>query len=97
MAVVNVTETLVHMVFQNEFIYQKLDCNCEQCINDVLALTLNNLPARYVSTDKGEAYAKVQYFNPQLRSDIIREITLAVGQVNLKPHHKIKSSNESLP
>jgi competence protein ComFB len=92
MTLVNVTETLVHMVFNNEFIDRKLACSCEQCVNDVLALTLNNLPSRYVSTDKGEAYVKVQYFNPQIRSDILRELTLASGQVNAKPHHSSTGS-----
>ena len=87
MNLVNVTEILVHMVFDNEFIDRKLACSCEQCVNDVLALTLNNLPPRYVSTDKGEAYVKVQYFNPQIRSDILRELTLASSQVSNKPHH----------
>ena len=38
MNLVNVTEILVHMVFDNEFIDRKLACSCEQCVNDVLAL-----------------------------------------------------------
>jgi competence protein ComFB len=89
MTLVNVTETLVHMVFNNEFVKRKLACPCDQCVNDVLALTLNNLQPRYVSTDKGEAYVKVQYFNPQIRSDILRELTLSADQVNAKPHHAL--------
>ncbi len=92
MALINVTETLVRMVFHDEFLDKKLICTCEQCLADTIALTLNRLPSRYVSTDQGLAYVKTQYFNPQIHTDIIRELTMAASQVASRPHHTMIQS-----
>ena len=87
MSLVNVTETLVRMVLDKDFIERELSCACEKCVADVMALTLNQLPARYVSTDQGLAYVKAQYFNPQIQSDIFKELAIAANLVGTKPHH----------
>lgn len=86
--VYNVTETLVKDLFANAFLQNRsLKCNCTQCQDDILAMALNQLPTRYVATDKGEAYVKAQYFNPQLQSDVLRELEFAAENVGLRPRH----------
>jgi competence protein ComFB len=47
---------------------------------DILALALNRLPPKYVSTAKGEMFAKTQLRN-QVESDVYRELTYAVDKV----------------
>ncbi len=88
MAVVNVTQMLVEGIFVEQFLHHcKLECDCAQCRDDIIAMTLNHLPSRYVSTDRGEAYVKAQYFDPQLQSDIIRELTVSAKVVGERPKH----------
>lgn len=88
MALYNVTETLVRVMFNDDYMQRRLVCRCEQCQNDILALTLNRLPSRYVSTDQGQAYVKAQFLNSQLQSDIIKELTISAGLVGKSPRHR---------
>jgi competence protein ComFB len=84
----NVIEALVRMTFDESFIHkQVLKCECQQCCDDILAYALNHLPSRYVTTDQGNAYVKVQYLNPQLQSDILRELALGAEIVGKNPRH----------
>jgi competence protein ComFB len=88
MAVVNVTQMLVKHIFAEQFVQHcDLMCDCPQCRDDIMAMTLNHLPTRYVSTNRGEAYVKAQYFDPQLQSDIIRELTVSAKVVGQRPNH----------
>ncbi len=47
---------------------------------DVMAITLNRLPAKYVSTEKGEVFAKTQ-LRAQLESDVYKELSYAIEKV----------------
>lgn len=85
--VFNATETLVRIMFQDEYIQQRLTCNCSACRDDILALTLSRLPSRYVSTDQGEAYVKAQFLNSQLQSDILKELAISMDIVAVRPRH----------
>jgi competence protein ComFB len=91
-ALYNVTEALVRMMLEDAYLHKgRLACECEQCIDDIMAIALNRLPSRYVSTDEGMMYAKAQYFDPQLQSDVIRELALASSIDSQKPRHKQSS------
>ena len=60
----------------------------ESKIDDILAITLNRLPAKYVTTDKGEVFAKTQ-LRAQLDSDVYKELAYAIEKVTL-----VKRENE---
>lgn len=62
-------------------------CKCSKCNLDVLAIALNNLPARYVVTEKGRVYAKIVELELQFKTDVVRELTKAVGVVKTSPQH----------
>ncbi len=34
-------------------------CTCEECLEDMMCLALNALPAKYVSTSKGKLFSKL--------------------------------------
>ncbi|GLG02445.1 hypothetical protein Alches_24860 [Alicyclobacillus hesperidum subsp. aegles] len=88
MPIVNVTEQLATQLLQDSEIYDLLKCKCEQCISDVLAMALNRLPARYVTTDTGRVFVNASYYlHPQLQSDIVTELTRSALQVSSHPHH----------
>lgn len=52
----------------------------EKQLNDVMALALNKLPPKYVSTQRGEMFAKTQ-LRAQVETDVYRELTHAIERV----------------
>lgn len=62
-------------------------CNCNKCKLDIAAIALNNLKPRYVVTEKGELYTKVDEMETQYIADIIKEITKAIEIVKQDPRH----------
>jgi competence protein ComFB len=55
------------------------DCD-ERLQADIMAIVLNALPPRYVSTDKGEMFVKTQ-LRAQVETDVYRELSLAIAKV----------------
>lgn len=84
----NMTEVLVE---------QKLDsmltsgnyhgCTCQQCREDIMAFTLNHLPAHYVSTDVGALYSKANHYATGADFDILKELARAMQVVERSPRH----------
>lgn len=64
-------------------------CKCEKCRLDIIAISLNNLPSKYVVTDKGELYSKVQELEQQFDVDIETQIVKAAVHVSKNPKHDI--------
>lgn len=64
-----------------------LECKCEKCKDDIRALALNNLKPIYVATEKGILYTKLNEFNMQFKTDVIREIISAIEKVKENPRH----------
>ncbi|WP_105615618.1 late competence development ComFB family protein [Vallitalea okinawensis] len=62
-------------------------CSCEKCMYDIAALALNELPPRYIVTERGELYTKTELLHKQYPIDIISVITRAAEIVNKNPHH----------
>jgi competence protein ComFB len=62
-------------------------CQCKVCRYDIVALTLNNLPPKYVVREQGELYSKINTLDYQYRIDIIAAITRSVMIVKDKPRH----------
>ena len=84
----NYTEIMVDEVLEDILKTEKNICTCEACILDIKAIALNNLPARYVVTEKGEVYKKLDSLNQQMRVDIYKALTKAINQVKKNPRHK---------
>jgi len=62
-------------------------CKCDICRSDMMALALNRLPSKYVATQKGRVYTKLEEINVQFKTDIIKEVARAVEHVKDKPRH----------
>lgn len=68
----------------------RLQCTCDKCIEDIKALTLNNLKPMYVVSDKGIIYSKINELETQFNVDIISELTRAIEIVAQNPKHDLK-------
>jgi competence protein ComFB len=62
-------------------------CWCARCEKDVFAFALNKLPAKYVVTDKGRMYTKLQEMETQLNADVTREVYKAIETVAANKRH----------
>lgn len=63
-------------------------CKCELCVMDIAAIALNDLPPKYIATEKGELYSKVNSLRNQFEVDVIAAITKAAVLVKRSPRHK---------
>ena len=52
---------------------------------DILAYALNRLPPRYVVTDKGHLFTRVDELRQQFKTDLIVELTKAIHFINSNP------------
>ena len=63
-------------------------CSCKTCVNDVLALTLNLLPTKYVTIDKGRQLVQLESYKKQYETDILAALTKACVRVKASPRHE---------
>jgi len=82
----NHTEDFVEE-FLDDQIRQMGGCNCPRCRADVLALTLNELPAHYVVSDLGRRLTKSLILSSQLQTEVISKLAENIKLVKEKPRH----------
>lgn len=79
-----------------EFVYDTMDdvlkdvkvCKCEQCHKDIAAIALNQLPPKYIVSEKGELYSKISALRQQFEVDVITAVTMAAVLVKRNPRHE---------
>jgi len=73
-------------------------CLCEQCILDIAAITLNQLPSQYFVSEKGELFSQLNSLQQQYEIDIDSTIIRAAAQVKKNPKHEMtgKKKNENI-
>ena len=62
-------------------------CTCEQCRHDIAVIALNHLHPRYVSTEKGQIFTRIEEMNSQAEVEVIRQLMQAVEIVMAHPRH----------
>ncbi len=87
MALVNVMEKIVYDKLE-EMLKTENCCKCERCLEDMEAIALNKLPARYVSTRNGELFSKLNATVRQSAVDINIAVSNAIACVSSKPSHE---------
>lgn len=88
LSILNVMEPIITNLFEEYYVKTgTLTCDCEKCQLDILLLTLNHVRPHYTSSQAGEAYIKAHYLEPQLQSDVLRELTNSVKVIAERPNH----------
>ncbi|WP_124066923.1 late competence development ComFB family protein [Clostridium sp. E02] len=62
-------------------------CTCKRCIADVTALTLTNLPSKYIVVDYLSSTPLLNYYINRYSQMVIVEMTKACITVKESPHH----------
>lgn len=86
MALVNVMEQIVDDKL-SQMLEGETCCKCARCIEDMKALALNRLPAKYVSTNSGELFTKLNATVRQSSVDINVAVAEAIELVAKHPSH----------
>ena len=63
-------------------------CKCDRCKLDVFAYAINQLPPKYVVTDKGHIFTKLQEMEAQFNADVTREVLKAVEFIKNHKRHE---------
>lgn len=62
-------------------------CKCEKCMADIIAISLNDLPPKYIVTEIGELYTKVNELEQQFAINVQTAVTKAAMIVGKNPKH----------
>jgi competence protein ComFB len=85
---INLTEILTKELLPS--VMERMDvCTCPVCTGNVLALALNTLPTKYVTTDEGKQYTQLEVYKRQNELDVIAALTRACLRVQNSPRHEI--------
>lgn len=80
-----------------DIVYDKMEsiidslgcCTCEKCRADITAYVLNHVTPRYVASEKGELFSKVQELNQNSNTDIVMKIVSAAELIKERPRHDV--------
>lgn len=87
MPIVNVMELYVEQKME-EILPTTDCCTCDKCLDDIRAMALNKLPSKYVSTDKGMLFSKLNSLKEQQNGvDINIAVLNAIDFVTSNPRH----------
>ncbi|MDR3121117.1 MAG: late competence development ComFB family protein [Clostridiales bacterium] len=64
-------------------------CQCEKCRMDVAAIALNELPPKYVVTEKGVLFSKIDALQQQFEIGVTAAIIRAALLVRKSPWHDV--------
>lgn len=89
--------------YMEEVVFSSMDevlkgmdmCKCDRCKLDIAAKALNDLPPKYVVTEKGEIYSKVDTLKAQFGVDVTSAIMRAAMIVKRNPHHDMEDDDEN--
>lgn len=88
MQVLNYMEGIVSAELDKLFAQDIKDaCKCQRCKSDMMCWALNRLPPKYVVSEKGRIYTKLNEQHIQFHVDVIRELTKAILYVSKNPQH----------
>lgn len=86
MAIINVMEKFINERL-DDMLSAETCCKCERCVDDMKAIALNKLPAKYVSTHNGELFSKLEASIRQNAVDINIAVAAAIDAVSKRPSH----------
>lgn len=86
MVVKNINELLVQERME-EILKRRNVCHCEQCQGDIMAYALNQLPPRYVNSEPGALFKKLEATDSQSVMDIDVAISKAIEVIKKHPRH----------
>jgi len=89
MKVYNLMEDMVKEELDNLLTGKENICKCAKCKLDMMAWALNRLSPKYVVSDKGRIFTRLQGVEIQFRADVTIELMKAMSKISKNPQHQI--------
>lgn len=83
----NHMETVAQQVLKEYMTNVTLTCTCDRCLADILALTLNQLPAKYYVSLKGKILTEWESQTRPDQAKVMAAVVRAAKQVEVTPSH----------
>lgn len=83
----NYIEKIVRDELKKFYDRDRMLCKCDKCFQDIITLTLNNLPPMYVSSNVGHIMTMYSLTKDQLQAQVMVELLKAIEQVKRQPKH----------
>lgn len=87
MKVYNYMEDIVKDILDSLLAEKENICKCEKCRLDITAWALNRLSPKYVVSNRGRIFTKLQEVEVQFRADVTRELAKAISRISKNPQH----------
>ncbi|MCM8801409.1 MAG: late competence development ComFB family protein [Candidatus Omnitrophica bacterium] len=87
MRLYNYMEEVVKDILEKLLLKKQDICKCQKCKFDMMAHALNRLPPKYVVSNKGIVFTKLQEVEIQFRTDVVKEVTRAIEHISKNPQH----------
>ena len=84
---VNYIEKIVREELASSYKRDKDLCTCDRCFQDIMTLTLNKLPPKYVTSNIGHIMTMYNLTKDQLHAQVMVELLKAIEQVKASPRH----------
>lgn len=84
--VFNVVENIAYEKVADMMVRMEM-CTCSKCACDVLAIALNSLPTKYVTSDAGKQYIQLNSYKRQFETDVEIALMRACLTVKESPNH----------
>lgn len=88
MVVKNYMEDIVRRNMDEQYEARQDICKCARCRLDVFALAINRLPPKYVVSDRGHIFTKLQEMEQQFNADVTREVLKAIDFIKTHKRHE---------
>lgn len=82
----NIAQSLVEAKV-DQYIKRTGVCRCERCRMDIVALSLTNLPPKYVVTKSADLVPRLSIYEQDYSTDITTQVLNACNRVAKHPHH----------
>lgn len=82
-----IVQSFLDQTLKNDPTYTNI-CTCEQCIDDIMAKTLNNIKPYYITTKTGEVYAEYSSLATQNHAEVIAEVIRSIEFVSKNKNHE---------
>lgn len=93
MTIHNIMEEIVYEVLDHHKERLNLACDCQQCLDDIMAIALNDLRPRYVAKSEKRPYARAPHLaDRQGSTKVLATVTRAVEIVSKNPRCKDKQT-----
>lgn len=82
-----IVENYLNNILKNDKTYEDT-CKCTSCMDDMMAIALNNLKPYYITTKKGEVFAEYSSLETQHHAEVITEVVKAIDFVSRNKKHQ---------